>query len=74
MTDNTYIRHTPESGNVDKVQYFPEGKALNIQFKDGKIYQYSSVPPIVWEGAKAAKSIGSYIAVNIKGFFRYAQI
>lgn len=74
MTENTYVRYTPESGNVEKVQYYPENNALNITFKNKNTYQYKGVPPIVWEGMKTAKSVGSFIFANIKGFFSYTQI
>lgn len=74
MTENTNIRLTPESGNVDKVQYFPGDNALNITFKNNKTYQYRGVPPVVWEGIKTSKSVGGFISTNIKGFFGYTQI
>jgi hypothetical protein len=51
-----------------------EGRALEIEFTSGKIYQYFDVPSHTHERLMSAESLGGYFNANIRGHFRYARV
>jgi hypothetical protein len=68
-------RTTVSSSNLRSVGYDPASSTLEIEFLDGSIYQYSSVPETRYSGLMAAGSKGSYFESYIKkGGYRYRQI
>ncbi|MCX6843487.1 MAG: KTSC domain-containing protein [candidate division WOR-3 bacterium] len=46
---------------------------LSVEFKSGNVYQYYDVPLNVFEQMKTAPSKGQFLALSIKGAFRYAR-
>ena len=63
------------SSNLRSVGYDPQSSALEVEFLDGSIYEYSSVPESRYSGLMAASSKGSYFDSYIKkGGYRYRQI
>lgn len=63
------------SSNVASVGYDVGTHTLEVEFKEGGVYQYFDVPPAVHTGLLAAPSIGSFLNVNIKkAGYRYKQI
>ena len=66
------------SSNIQSFRYY-EGGALDITFQGGGRYQYSDVPPEVYEALRAAISdkLGSVSKVfqdRIRGYFRYEKL
>jgi hypothetical protein len=51
-----YVR----SSNLRSVGYFPEEDILEIEFQNGRIYQYFRVPPEVYDELMRARSHGKY--------------
>jgi hypothetical protein len=47
---------------------------LEVEFKNGAIYQYFDVPESAHVELMTAPSIGKYINEQIKNSYRYAQI
>lgn len=69
------MNRTPvTSTNILSIGYDPQTMTLEVEFRDGAIYQYFDVPEHVYEGFLNAASHGAYLAREIKGRFRYARV
>lgn len=62
-----------QSSSVESIGYDEESQTLEIEFKNGSIYQYFDVPVHVHVELMNAASVGSYLANMIKGTFRYSR-
>ena len=62
------------SSNVRSVGYDPSTMTLEVEFHDGGLYQYRSVPASVHAGLMCAASKGSYLASHIKGRYLATRI
>jgi len=62
------------SSNLSRARYDPDTSTLEIEFKDGRVYQYFDVPPQVFEGLLDAPSHGGFLHSQIKGHYRYVRI
>lgn len=62
----TMTRTVVASSNVRSVGYDPSALILEVEFHDGGVYQYRSVPGSVHAGLLGAASKGSYLASHIK--------
>jgi hypothetical protein len=60
------------SGQISKIGYHPESQTAVIQFSNGKVYQYSGVPPEMYNNLRNSESVGSFFAQNIKGRYSTA--
>ena len=60
-----------ESSNVESVGYDDEDQILEVEFKSGEIYHYFDVPEGYFEGLVSARSVGGYLAEEIKGVYDY---
>ena len=65
-------RISVNSSNLVSVGY--EHNVLEIEFHNGSVYQYCSVPESEYDGLMNASSHGKYLDQNIKGKYRYTQI
>jgi hypothetical protein len=63
-----------DSSNVAEIGYDEESSTLQIEFKNGTIYQYFDVPVDLFDGLRTADSVGGYLAANIKGVYRYSKV
>jgi KTSC domain len=59
------------SSHLGSVGYDYVSQTLEIQFRDGQIYQYFDVPLAVYRGLMEASSKGRYFASVIKGVYRF---
>jgi len=62
-----------DSSNISAVGYDAESSTLQVEFNNGATYQYFDVPERLFEGLRDADSVGKYLAVNIKGSYRYSR-
>jgi predicted DNA-binding antitoxin AbrB/MazE fold protein len=62
-----------ESSLVAKVGYVPEYKVLEIEFEDGRSYQYFGVPERIYKGLLAAESRGRYFNDRIRDAYIYGR-
>jgi hypothetical protein len=60
------------SSNIRSIG-FEEG-VLEIEFKNGAVYQYYDVQEHIFDELMQADSQGKYLAQNIKGYFRYSRV
>lgn len=71
---NNMDRQPVSSSNVASVGYDAGSALLEVEYKDGSIYQYFDVPQHHYEGLVGAGSVGSYLNQNIKGSYRYSKL
>jgi len=64
---------TPESGSILRFRYETETLTLEIEFKNGNVYQYFDVPELVYQAFCQAGSKGQFFSQSIRGAFRYAR-
>lgn len=67
-------RHLIDSSNLKSVGYDPETKILEIEFKSGRVYQYSGVPEEEYDNLLNAESAGSYFAKTIRPTYSCEQV
>jgi len=67
-------RERVRSSNIRSIGYDPDSMTLEIEFTDGGIYQYFSVPAHVHEGLMRASSKGSYFHDHIKERYRFRKV
>lgn len=54
--------------------YDESSLTLEVEFKDGSLYQYFDVPTSVFRELLGAPSVGQYFAQNIRSDYRYARL
>ena len=59
---------------IANVVYDMAGSLLEVEFRDGAIYQYSAVPEAVYQVLIAADSKGAYFNRQIRNHFRYRRV
>lgn len=67
-------RQPVNSSNLYSVGYEPEMSVLEIEFRGGRIYQYSKVPAQVYKGLMNAGSHGRYFHQRIREVYPYRRI
>jgi hypothetical protein len=63
-----------DSSNIESVGYDEDSSTMQLQFKNGGLYQYFDVPEDVFIGLRDAPSAGKYLAERIKGVFRFSKV
>ena len=67
-------RQNVESSNLESVGYDTETQMLEVEFKDGRIYQYDNVPITVYNNLMEADSPGGYFNRNIKYGYSFVPV
>ena len=67
-------RKDVESSNIKSVGYDKGTKTLELEFNNGGVYHYFSVPIDVYEGLMGAYSKGKYFWKNIRKEFEYEKV
>lgn len=62
------------SSNIASIGYNPVEFALEIEFLNGRIYQYYDVPEEVFNEMMAAESHGQYFYAYIRLVYPYQEI
>lgn len=62
------------SSNLASVGYDPSTQTLEVEFRDGSVYQYSAVSSAVYAHLMSASSHGSYFSQNIRERYRYRKV
>lgn len=62
------------SSNLITVGYDAASQTLEVEFKDGTVYQYFDVSAVEHETLMGAESIGSYFSSSIRSSYRYARL
>ncbi len=62
------------STNIQSVGYDQNTQILEVEFKNGTVYQYTDVSLGEYEGLMGAGSKGSYLNMNIKGRYSCTKL
>ena len=62
------------SSNVASVGYDSNSMTLEVEFRNGGIYQYFDVPEQVYNELMQASSKGEFLSNQLKGHYRYARV
>ena len=69
------LRQSVSSSNLASIGYDSVSHTLEVEFTNGSVYVYSSVPESIHRGLMAAHSHGSYFDAYIKkGGYHYRRI
>ncbi|MFJ5365950.1 KTSC domain-containing protein [Pectobacterium punjabense] len=68
--DRTYV----DSTNIESAGYDSNTSILEIEFKNGSLYQYSGVPEYIFQELISASSVGVYFNQNIKNNYEFQKI
>ena len=68
------IRMPVSSRNVVSVGYDQNTMTLEVEFKDGALYQYFDVPVTVYEEFVRASSVGGFLHAHIRDNYRYVRL
>lgn len=62
------------SSNLASVGYDAQTSTLEVEFLNGNIYEYFSVPESTYQDLISAPSVGSYFNENVRTTFAYQKI
>ena len=67
-------RQSVRSSHIKSIGYSPSQQMLEVEFKDGKVYQYYDVPKKEYIAMMEAWSKGRHLDKHIKPKYRYAKV
>lgn len=67
-------RQPVSSSNLASVGYDSGSETLEVEFKNGSIYQYYNVPQVMFESLMQAPSVGSFFNANIRNNYACAKL
>ena len=67
-------RQQVSSSNIAAIGYNETTQTLEVEFKDGSVYEYLNVPHPTFDALMAAPSHGTFLNANIKGQFPYQRL
>lgn len=62
------------SSQISAVGYDPEKRKLEVQFKNGSVYEYDDVPEAIHAELVSAPSVGAYFNAYVKFGFIYRKL
>jgi hypothetical protein len=68
------VRIKVESSNIDSIGYDTKTSTLEIEFINGRVYQYFNVPYMTYLSLFVAKSKGKYFANYIKNNYEFEKV
>lgn len=69
------MERTPvSSSNLSAVGYDVDRQALEVEFKNGTVYEYAGVPDGEHDGLMSAGSKGTYFNANIKNRYPFVKL
>ncbi|QPE05515.1 KTSC domain-containing protein [Microbacterium schleiferi] len=67
-------REPVTSSNLSSVGYDESSQTLEVEFKNGNIYQYFDVPSSEHIELMRSDSVGTYFSANIRTAYRYTRL
>jgi hypothetical protein len=65
---------TVDSTAISEVVYYPNIERLSVLFKNGKEYEYLSVPAHIMNGLRDAPSKGKFLNKYVLAFYRFKKV
>ncbi len=63
-----------DSSSIASAGYAPDVSTLEVEFRNGLLYQYFAVPKDVFDSLLAAESKGAFVATQIRGRYPFRQV
>ncbi|HWA89798.1 MAG TPA: KTSC domain-containing protein [Rhizomicrobium sp.] len=67
-------RQSVSSSNLASVGYDPGSETLEVEFNNGRVYQYYNVPQFMYDRLMEAGSMGKFFNAEIKNAYAGSQI
>ena len=67
-------RHAVNSSVIRALTYDEQHNILEVEFRTGRIYQYSAVPPAKYDELLRANSIGEFFNREIRTAHPYIEV
>jgi len=67
-------REFVSSSNLVSVGYDEPSQTLEVEFKDGAVYQYYNVGQNIYDAFMSSSSKGQFLAYQIKNAFPYSKV
>lgn len=67
-------RELVDSSNIESIGYDAGSKILEVEFKNGGIYQYKGIPQKIYNELMEADSVGSFLHRLIKNVYGCERI
>jgi len=67
-------REPVSSSNLVSVGYEPDAETLEIEFKNGRVYQYYNFPQFMFDRLMQAPSIGIFFNAEVRGAYACSQV
>jgi hypothetical protein len=67
-------RDLVSSSNIVSAGYDEENQTLEIEFRDGSVYQYYNIGKAVYDQFITSPSKGQFLAYQIKNVFPYSRV
>lgn len=75
LDEETLMKRTRvNSSNIASVGYDAQSQMLEVEFQNGSIYQYASVPKSVYDAFMVAPSKGRFLNDKIRDRYRHRQV
>ena len=69
------MERTPvTSSSIASAGYSAEGSTLELEYRNGSVYQYFAVPKSVFDSLLAAESKGTFVSERIRGHYPYRRV
>jgi hypothetical protein len=68
------LRQVVDSESLRSIGYDKRAQMLEVEFKTGSVYRYSSVPIEVWSEFLQATSKGQFFQVRVRDHFRTTRL
>jgi hypothetical protein len=68
------LRGVVASSSLSSIGYNERARTLEVEFRNGHIYQYVDVPRALYDGLRAAGSKGRYFNEHIRDAFAVVQL
>jgi hypothetical protein len=62
------------SSSIASAGYLAEESTLEVEYRNGSVYQYFAVPKSVFDSLLGAKSRGKFISERIRGHYPYRRV
>jgi hypothetical protein len=67
-------RHPVNSSNLHSIGYNSDSETLEVEFKNGHVYEYYNVPQFMHEQLMQAPSVGTFFNANIRNAFGSSRL
>lgn len=67
-------RHSEASSDIRSIGYDPKTQTLEVEFRNGWVYQYYGVPRKLQDDLMQAQSKGQFLQQKIKNAYPYSRV